>query len=114
MACLFGGDFAQASESTACIESMRVLIHTRNNDNSGIDSGIVHYIVLTLYNGDEVRRSLEGPVSRNQQYTNEFDLGWINRPEISAVYLESGDDDGWYIAQAVTQPNIKTRMTTFH
>ena len=103
VACVFGGDFAQASESTACIESMRVLIHTRSNDDSGIGSGVVHFIVLTLYNGDEVRRSLEGPVSRNQQYTNEFDLGCINRREISAVYLEAGDDNGWYIAQVVTQ-----------
>ncbi|ORU90326.1 MAG: hypothetical protein A6F71_04995 [Cycloclasticus sp. symbiont of Poecilosclerida sp. M] len=103
--CLFGGaaDFAYASESTACIETMRVSINTGDRENANLRSNRVHHIVLTLYNGDEVRRDIVGPVGLNQEYTNEFDLECTPRSEISQVHLESGGDDGWFIAQVITQ-----------
>ena len=69
--CLFGG-FAYASGSTACIETIRAFIDTL--DKIEADFKGTHHIVFTQYNGDEVRRDIEGPVSQNQQYIKEFVL----------------------------------------
>ncbi|ORU90327.1 MAG: hypothetical protein A6F71_05000 [Cycloclasticus sp. symbiont of Poecilosclerida sp. M] len=108
--CLFGGaaDFAYASESTACIETMRVLIDTLDKIEAGFNG--THHIVLTLYNGTEVRRDMEGPVSQNQQYTNEFDLECTPKSEIFQVHLESGGDDGWFMAQVITQAKHRDQI----
>lgn len=102
-------DSAHASLLTPCIEALRVLIDTGNVKNAGFSRG-THHIVLSLTNGDEVRRDLEHTVRKNKPYAKDFDdLQCISRSEISQVYLEAGTSDGWFIAQIITQAKYQNQ-----
>ena len=89
--------------SESCIEALRVLIETGNKAYAGFNKG-THHIVIQLTDGEEVKRDLEHGVKKNEPYTKDFDdLGCIRRSDISALYLEAGNDDGWFIAEVITQ-----------
>ena len=90
--------------SESCIEALRVLIETGNKAYAGFNKGTHHIIVIQLTDVEEMKRDLEHAAKRNEPYTKDFDdLGHIHRSDISALYLEAGNDDGWFIAEVITQ-----------
>ena len=95
--------------SESCIEALRVLIETGKKAYAGFNKG-THHIVIQLTDGEEVKRDLEHTAKRNKQYTKDFDdLGCIRRSDISALYLEAGNDDGWFIAEVITQAKYQDK-----